>query len=282
MITKYIPKAVTKASGRALLKLKKNSPHILFGVGLAGVAGGTVLACRATLKLHDTLDEFTSEVRENKDDASSKDMAYIYAKNSMSLVKLYAPAAVVGGVGILCLTGSHVQLTRRNNALTIAYAGLAKAYDEYRKRVREEVGEEREIELFHGVDTQTMKLDGKTIEAKIVDPNKLSVYSRIFDEGNANYRKDAELNRIFLNCQQNYFNVLLQTRGHVFLNEVYDQLGFEHSKPGSIVGWKLGPEGDNYVNFGLYEAHSARFINGDERSIILDFNVDGVIFDKIE
>ena len=278
--TKLIPKFVTKASGRALLNLKKNSPHILFGVGVTGVVGGTVLACRATLKLHDTLDEFSHEVRDNKDNASSKDMAYIYGKNIAKLTKLYAPAALVGGAGLVCLTSSHLQLNNRNKALTVAYAGLAKAYDEYRKRVREEVGEEKEIELFHGIETQSMKMDGKTIEAKIVDPNKLSIYTRIFDESNVNYRKDAELNKIFIQCQQNYFNLILQTRGHVFLNEVYDHLGFEHSKAGALVGWVVG-NGDNYISFHLYEASNSRFINGDERAIVMDFNVDGIILDLI-
>ena len=278
--TKLIPKVVTKASGRALLKLKKNSPHILFGVGMTGVVGGTVLACRATLKLHATLDEFTSEVKSEKPTASNSDMAYIYAKNVGKIAKLYAPAVLVGGAGIVCLTSSHVQLSKRNNALTAAYAGLVKAYDEYRKRVREEVGEEKELELYHGIETQQIKLDGKTIEAKIVDPNKLSQYTRIFDESNANYQKDAEINKIFIQCQQNYFNLMLQTRGHVFLNEVYEHLGFEHSKAGAVVGWVLG-NGDNYVNFSLYEASNARFINGDERAIVMDFNVDGVIFDMI-
>lgn len=279
--TKLIPKFVTKASGRALLKLQKNSPHILFGAGIAGVVGGTVLACRATLKLHETLDEFTQEVQAEKPTASNADMAYIYGKNTAKLVKLYAPAVIVGGAGLACLTGSHVQLTRRNNVLTVTYAGLLKAYDEYRKRVREEVGEEKEIELFHGIETQEMKLDGKTIEAKIVDPNKLSQYTRIFDELNPNYRKDAEINKIFIQCQQNYFNMMLQTRGHVFLNEVYEHLGFEHSRPGAVVGWVLG-NGDNYINFHLYEASNSRFINGDERAIVMDFNVDGVILDLIK
>lgn len=281
-VSKFIPKALTKASGRSLLKLKKNSPHILFGVGVTGVIGGTVLACRATLKLERYVNEFEAEVEEEKDVATNQEMAHIYAKHTGKIAVLYAPAVAVGGLGLICLTGSHVQLTKRNGALTIAYAGLLRAYDEYRGRVKEEVGEEREIELFHNMYTDTITLDGKKIETKMVDVNKLSEYTRIFDESNPNYVKDAEINRIFVQCQQNYFNHLLQVRGHVFLNEVYQHLGFEHSRAGAIVGWAINKNGDNFIDFGLFEAHSSRFINGDERAVILDFNVDGVIWDLID
>ncbi len=281
-VTKFIPKALTKSAGRSALKLKKNSPHILFGLGVTGVIGGTVLACRATLKLERHINEFESEVEENKEHATGQDMAYIYGKHTGKIVALYAPAVLVGGAGLICLTTSHVQLTKRNGALTVAYAGMLRAYDEYRGRVREEVGEEKEVELFHGVDIEKAIINGKAVEVKTVDVNKLSQYTRIFDESNANYVKDAEINRVFIQCQQNYFNHLLQVRGHVFLNEVYQHLGFEHCRAGAIVGWAINKNGDNYIDFGLFEAHSARFINGDERAIVLDFNVDGVIFDLID
>lgn len=280
-VTKFIPKVLTKSTGRAVLKLQKNSPHILFGIGVTGVVGGTVLACRATLKLHDQVDKFQEEVAANKE-AEGKDLAKVYVKNTAKIVNLYTPAIVVGGIGLACLTGSHVQLTKRNGALTAAYVGLMQAYEEYRGRVREEVGEEKEIELFHGAYTQTLEHDGTVWDVKVVDPNKLSQYAKIFDESNANYVKDAEINRIFIQCQQNYFNTLLQVRGHVFLNEVYQHLGFEHTSAGSIVGWAVNKNGDNFIDFGLFEAHSSRFINGDERAIILDFNVDGVIWNLID
>jgi len=282
-VTKFIPKALTKSAGRSALKLKKNSPHILFGLGVTGVIGGTVLACRATLKLERHINEFEAEVEVNKEHATGQDMAYIYGKHTGKIVALYAPAVLVGGAGLICLTTSHVQLTKRNGALTVAYAGILRAYDEYRGRVREEVGEEKEVELFHGIENMMFtNVDGKKIELKVVDVNKLSQYTRIFDESNANYVKDAEINRVFIQCQQNYFNHLLQVRGHVFLNEVYQHLGFEHSRAGSIVGWAINKNGDNFIDFGLFDASSARFINGDERAIVLDFNVDGVIWDLID
>lgn len=285
-VSKVIPKRVSRSASRMVLRTRKQSPHILFGVGISGVVGGTVLACRSTLRLEKTLEVFQNEIavtKENIDNgvAEEKELVEVYIRHSLRIAKLYAPAGIVGGVGIACLVGSHGQLTKRNGALTAAYAGLASAYDQYRERVREEVGEEKELKLFHGLTSHKIKEDGKTIEVQVGDPNELSIYAVMFDESNRNWQKDAEWNKAFLKAQNAYFNNLLQIRGHVFLNEVLEHLGFEHTRPGSIVGWCISKDGDNYIDFGLYSTRSARFINGDERSIILDFNVDGVIWDSI-
>jgi hypothetical protein len=158
-----------------------------------------------------------------------------------------------------------------------AYALVQQAYDEYRERVREELGEDRELEMYHGP-----KTDPKNKELlELGDPNKRSPYSKIFDEYSNCWEKDPELNRLFVQCQQNYANNLLHARGHVFLNEVYDMLGIERTKAGAVVGWVIGHDGDNFVDFGIYDPDNSKFVNGYERSIVLDFNVDGVIYDKI-
>lgn len=290
-----LPVSVSRNVGKSVLAFKKQSPHIFFGVGVAGTITSTVLACRATLKLSEKLDEIKQRVNDVKtieeltlkaspsaDHAAivnerRKDMAYVYIHGGVELTKLYAPAAIVGVASIACLTGSHIQLTKRNTALMAAYATLQKAYDEYRSRVREQLGDEKELELHRGVTTEVIKGE----EVKSVDPNSRSPYSVFFDEYSPNWQKDPELNRLFITCQQNYANNLLRARGHIFLNEVYDMLGVERTKAGAVVGWVIGETGDNFVDFGIYEAYNSRFVNGMERSIILDFNVDGVIYDKI-
>lgn len=282
---------LTRVLGRRTLTIKKNSPNIFFAAGMVGVVTSTVLACRATLKLSETLDVVEKEVSEVKSmvvDGSysayshNRDLAYVYGKSTIKIVRLYAPAIVVGGVSIAALTGSHVQLTRRNAALTAAYAVVEEAFREYRERVRSVVGEDRELDLYRGTQTEVIKNElGKKEEQISFDPNKRSMYSKIFDECSVNWKKDPEFNRIFVQCQQNFANNLLQSRGHVFLNEVYDMLGLDRSQAGAVVGWVLNKDGDNYVDFGLYEAYNTKFINGWERSILLDFNVDGVIYDKI-
>jgi Tfp pilus assembly major pilin PilA len=271
--------------------MKKDSPHIFFVAGVVGSLTSTVLACRATLKLSQNLDKIKQDVdnlhalREDvtyPHEQYQKDLAIVYGRAALDISKLYGPSVVLGVASVVALTGSHVQMTRRNSALMAAYATIQQAYSEYRSRVREALGEERELDIYHGAENETVKgEDGKNQVVKVIDPNKMSVYAKCFDESCPSWEKDPELNRLYIQCQQNYANNLLQARGHVFLNEVYDMLGIDRTKAGAVVGWVIGSEGDNYVDFGIYEAFNARFVNGWERSIWLDFNVDGVIYDKI-
>lgn len=277
-----IRNTMSRAMAKSSFTLKKNSPHIMFGAGLIGVVASTVLACKATLKTNDMFAEMKDDVDAAKTMDDPKDVAYAYIRNTVRFGKAYAPAIAVGGVSVALLTGSHIQLSRRNAALTVAYTTLHQAYLDYRERVRAEVGEEKELELYRGISWEEAKDEkGKLANIKTVDPNKLSPYARIFDEGSPNWNKNAEYNRIFIQCQQNYANNLLHARGHLFLNEVYDALGLPRSHAGQFVGWAVNAGGDNYVDFGLFEAHSSGFVNGNEPSIILDFNVDGPIIDYI-
>jgi len=292
-----VPVGLTRKIGRQLLTFNKHKPHIFFATGVVGSVASTVLACRATLKLSATLDEIEGDIKNVKSmkenaektgldsynsDDYGRDLYYVYTKAGLKITRLYAPSVVIGVASLGLLTSSHVQLTRRNAALMAAYATLQEAYDNYRERVREEVGENKELDLYHGATTERIKNeDGKSEDIKVVDPNKMSPYSKLFDEYSPHWEKDPELNRIYIQCQQNYANNLLIARGHLFLNEVYDMLGIDRTKAGAVVGWVIGDEGDNYVDFGLYEARNSAFVNGWERSIFLDFNVDGVIFDKM-
>jgi hypothetical protein len=297
---KFVSEAVaTKIAQNAFL-VQKNSPGILFGAGIVGVVGGTVLACRATLKVEGVLEEakekldMTKEaVVEHSEEYSEKDqkrdITLIYFQTSVKVLKLYAPAIIVGGISIAALTKSHNILNRRNVALMSAYSALEKGFEQYRARVVEKYGEDQDRDFRFG-----------TREVEIVDPDtkkkkkvtrvgtdEPSVYARFFDSYSSSWNKEPEYNLFFLRSQQNYFNDLLRARGHVFLNEVYDQLGIPRSKAGQVVGWILsqGGETDNYINFGIFDGRTevARdFVNGLEGAILLDFNVDGVIFDKID
>jgi hypothetical protein len=287
-----IMQSLTRSLGNLQFEAKKNSPHILFGLGIAGVVGGAILACRATLKLSDTLDEVESDISATKkvgEDASEdledtvRATTMVYAKGGLKIVTLYGPAILVGAAGIAALTGSHIQLTRRNTALMIAYTSLQQAYEEYRERVRERLGKEEELDLYLGAkDTILDKADGTDRLGKVVDPTGLSPYARFFDEYSTNWARDPETNRFFLHCQQHYANNILAARGHLFLNEVYDMIGFERTKQGSVVGWMKDGDGDGFVDFAMYDQYNAPFINGDEYSILLDFNVDGMIFQNLK
>lgn len=274
---KLVPNGVSRSVGRKVLQTKANSPHIFFGIGLVGTVASTVLACRATLKLRETLEQVESDVKATAEMDDPKDKVYAYVRGGMMLGRLYGPSVAVGAVSVACLTGSHVQLTRRNTALMAAYATLQKAFEEYRARVQEQLGDEREQNLHLGA----KEGEGKGT-SKVVTPGEWSAYARFFDEGSTQFQKDAELNRLYITCQQTYLTQLLLTRGHVFLNEAYDALGLERTREGAVVGWVYpSDKGDNYISFGMHNLRNANFLDGTEPRILLDFNVDGVIYDLI-
>lgn len=180
-------------------------------------------------------------------------------------------------------------MRKRNVALIAAYKTIEEAFKAYRNRVKEAYGDEVDYMFKNGLRKESVieaaytdkdGVEHPTEERTeyVKDPNGYSMYSVIFDKGNPNWSNDEGYNRCFLQTQQNYFNNILSVRGHIFLNEVYEALGFDHTNAGAIMGWVLG-SGNDYVDFGLFntEQEKARdFINGYEKAIILDFNVTHV------
>ena len=293
----FVPEVISRTVARNTLHIQKASPEILLGVGIIGLVGSTVLACRATLKMSEVLDESKSKIdqatslehRDYSESDRSRDLTLIKYQTGIQIVKLYAPAIIVGGLSIYALTSSHNILSRRNAALTAAYAALEKGFDQYRARVVEKYGEEEDRDLRYGTEkVQIVDPDtGKKKTVTRVGPDDPSIYARFFDPVSPSWSKEPEYNLIFLKCQQNYANDLLLSRGHVFLNEVYDMLGIPRSKAGAVVGWVVSKNGetDNFVNFGVFDGSEQRardFVNGREGAILLDFNVDGVIYDRLE
>lgn len=292
-----VPGAVTQRLARSTLLAQKSSPEVLLAAGIAGMVGSTVLACRATLKMDTLLEESKGKLNtartlthpEYSERDRSRDVSLIYYQTGIKVVRLYAPAVILGGLSIYALTTSHSIMSKRTVALTAAYGALEKGFNEYRGRVIEKYGEDEDRNLRYGsqeievVDDET----GKKMLVTRVGKDEPSIYARFFDPVSQSWSKEPEYNLMFLNCQQNYANDKLHARGHVFLNEVYDMLGLERSKAGSVVGWILSKNGetDNFIDFGVFngKTQAARdFVNGCEGAILLDFNVDGVIFDKIE
>ena len=287
--------------------VEKHSPEILAGVGVIGVVASTVMACKATMKLNDILEE-SKETRDKIKEVESnpryeseyshedakKDLTINYTQTAMKIAKLYAPAVILGSASLGCLLASNDILRKRNAALSAAYMTVDKSFKEYRSRVAERFGEEVEKEIRYNikameVETVVANEDGSETtvveESKVMDPNLYSDYAKFFDEYSPNWQKDPEYNLMFLKAQQQYANDLLKAKGRLFLNEVYDMLGLDRTKAGQVVGWVYNPEnptGDNFVDFGIYDMSKERvraFVNGYEPSILLDFNVDGNIWD---
>jgi hypothetical protein len=293
-----VPVAIANQIARSTWGLQKSSPQILFGAGIAGVVSSTVLACRATLKAEETLQthqermllvktmDITDDFTEKQ---QKKEVTIVYTKTVMEMMKLYAPAFIVGGLGIAALTSSNRILTRRNAGLAAAYKAIDTGFKQYRARVVERFGEDVDRDLRY--DAQMVEIrnekTGRMNKVQRAGPAGASQYSRFFDPLNENWSRDPEYNLVFLKCQQEYANQMLHARGHVLLNDVYDSLGIPRSKAGAVVGWVLNRngEGDNFISFGIFDGTTQQirdFVNGYEGSILLDFNVDGVIYDKIE
>jgi hypothetical protein len=292
-----IKTAVTSNVGRQILIAQKNSPTIFFVGGVVGVVASTVLACKATLKLEEVFDEadrdnaranMLQHVDYSEQDRKS-DLLKIRVRTAGKVLKLYSPAIAVGVVSIGALTGSHVTLTRRNAAVMAAYSALDKGFNDYRARVRNEFGEEKDFELRHGTEIVEETVEGKDgpkkVDRSVVSPgDSPSIYARWFDDGSSAWSREADYNRAFLSAQQNWFNDRLRARGHVFLNEIYDELKIPRTKEGQVVGWLKDGDGDGYIDFGIFDGGNWKkrdFVNTRERAILLDFNVDGVIYDKI-
>lgn len=292
-------------TARTRLKIVKHSPKITLGLGVVGFVGTTVLACIATTKISDILDEkkelidtvdkaMTDEdILDYSEGDAKKDTYIIRIQTAIKIGKLYIPAVLLGVISTVLLVQSHNILNSRNANLAAAYIAMDKGYKEYRKRIIERFGEEVDRDICYGIRTRseeftTIDKKGKektsTEEVKVVGDIIPSVYARFFDESCPDWRKNADMNLTFLHAQQRYANDLLRARGHVFLNEIYDMLGFPRTKAGQCVGWVYdNPTSSGYIDFGIYSSTDAKraFINGNEYNILLDFNVDGNILDLI-
>lgn len=300
---------LTRTLNRTGLKIKKHSPEILLVTGTVGVVASTVMACKATLKVEEIVDEAKEKIdtihqvsadpamaEKYSEEDGKKDLTIVYTQTAVKFVKLYGPSVTIGVASLACMIGSNRILNKRNAALAAAYAAVDKSFKEYRGRVIERFGKQMDRELRYNIKAQeieetTVDANGKETVTKktvdVMDPNSYSQYAIVFDDSNEGWDPDPERSKYFLIQQQNWANERLKSRGHLFLNEVYDMLGAKRTKAGAQVGWvydEKNCEGDNFVDFGIFDTNSPNardFVNGIEKVIVLDFNVDGYILDMI-
>ena len=297
---------LTRAIGKTGLKLKKYSPEILAAVGTVGVVASAVMACKATTKISTILDDTNDQLNtihaavtdpelanQYSAEDAKKDTAIVYVQTGVKFVKLYGPAVTVGVASLGCLLGSNHILRKRNIALAAAYTAVDKSFKAYRGRVVERFGEEMDRELRYNIkakEVQEIVTDENgnettvtsTIEVPEINSDH-SEYARCFAETCIGWTRDPEYNMMFVKQIQNWANDRLQSKGYLYLNEVYEMLGIQRTKAGQVVGWLYNGDGDNYVDFGIFDIkdkQKRRFVNGYEKSIWLDFNVDGNILKK--
>lgn len=301
--------AMSRKAHMAGFKIKKHSPEILIAAGVVGVVTSAVMACKATTKVDEILEKAKEDIDdvhayiESEDFAKNYDekdgqkaLATVYVRTGVDLVKLYAPSVALGVLSLTAIVSSHNILRKRNVALAAAYATVEKSFKDYRGRVIERFGKELDHELKYNIKAQEIEEtvtneDGSESTIKktvnVVDPTTIDDTSRIWYEGNPGWTKNPETNLVYLKSQQAYANDKLRLQGYLFLNDVYDLLGYPRSAAGQVLGWiydEENPIGDNFVDFGIYDINNeqkARFVEGLERNILLEFNHDGNILDKI-
>ena len=306
---------IKKMINKVKFNVVKHSPEILMGIGIAGVITSTVLACRSTLKAKDILEdketnmnnvkEVLAEGREDyTEEDARKDKTIIMTTTAIRIMKLYAPSVIIGAGSIACLLESHNVMRNRNAGLAAALAATTESFKQYRERVTAKYGDEVDKEMRYGIKKEKKEKDGKKTKEDIVvgcDEKELSGYARYFNESNINWTDDPQYNMMFLRQNQNWANDKLISQGYLYLNDVYDALGFPKTKAGQVVGWVYDPKnnerGDNYIDFGIYDLNvrgyrdemandtiaeeRQDFINGYRNSILLDFNVDGNIWETM-
>ena len=281
---------VTRLAGRAGLVLSKHAPTILTATGTAGFIGTTILASKATLKVEETVAEEAAllvkvheahEAGKLEDEDALHDKVVLYTRMTTKLAKLYAPALILGAASIVSLATGHGIMLKRNASLAAAYAAVDQAFKTYKKKVESKFGKDAVIDALVSTPQEDLTKDEMTLEA-VTAVDGVSPYGVIFDEDNVNWSADEDLAKLHLDCQQQYANDILQTRGHIFLNEVYKMLGFPHTPAGAVTGWVKG-QGDDFVDFNIFDGmFEGEDSNG--RTVTkwaLDFNVDGVMYDKI-
>lgn len=302
----------TKA-GQILVKtklgIKKHSPEILVTAGIGTGIVAAIVACKQTIKANDIIAEARKSlqnIEDVKELAANNEVEYteeneqedrktIGMQVAVDMVKTYALPVGLGVLSITCILAGHHILKKRNVALAAAYSALSTDFMNYRKRVVDKYGKDVDFMLKNGLEKQIIAnqvIDPETGEVKetkeevlTYEGDKLSQYARVFDEvGSTQWTPSADHNRAFLLMEQNYFNERIRTRGYIFLNEVYERLGFRPTKAGSVVGWVYQNADYEGIDFGIFTAHTqkaAEFLEGTEPSIILDFNVQGDILSLV-
>ena len=299
--------AATRFGHKAAFKIKKASPELLLVGGIVCVVGGTVLACKATKKASDILDEGHENVEQIKEDLIDetqsfspedeklikKDIARTKLRTLGRIAGAYAPAVALGSAGIAMIFTSHGIMRKRNGALLASYNALDAMFKTYRARVlEEEDGKERDRRYLLGNDISEISEDQMNEFDLVRRVNEdaggmLSQYPEWY--GMHTVRFDANTSAAFsmhpfsnLNRIRGAETVMtgrLHDKGYVSLNEALHELHMDPVPWGQLVGriWMPGEEDDNVFVIEAVE------VNKDQPGspIILNFHLDGMIWDRL-
>lgn len=297
--------SITTAFYTGVARISKHAPTILSVTASAGVIATGYLAWKAGTRFEDVEGrdwERRKECLRNADTIPDEDVPKIERKNRilfiLDTVRTVAPAAIVGAATITMIYFSNSISKKRLAAMGAAYATLQTAFDGYKRTMVEALGKESVEKILKpklpnvGKSAEEiLSLDNKSDAANVSDAvvnslKALSLYARIISEESSTcWDPNEDYTSQNIAAVQLWANRRLERKGHLFLNEVFDQLGLSRTREGAVVGWLKNGEGDNYVSFGDFDASIYRVPSDDytrvDSNFIVDFNVDGVIWDRI-
>lgn len=297
--------SITTAFYTGVARISKHAPTILSVTASAGVIATGYLAWKAGTRFEDVECrdwDRRKECLRNADTIPDEDVPKIERKNRilfiLDTVRTVAPAAIVGAATITMIYFSNSISKKRLAAMGAAYATLQTAFDGYKRTMVEALGKESVDKILkpklpnvgksaEEILSSDNKSDAANVSDAVVNSLKaLSPYARIIaEESSTCWDPNEDYTYQNLAAVQLWANRRLERKGHLFLNEVFDQLGLSRTREGAVVGWLKNGEGDNYVSFGDFDASIYRVPSDDytrvDSNFIVDFNVDGVIWDKI-
>ena len=299
----------------AKMRVIEKKPEILLCSGIGCIVGGFVWGCVSSSKLEKSLSKYKDVIDEAKEnilalesieepseDAKSslsvekKAVTQCYGKIALEMVKLYGPPIALTCSGIGCIVGSHSEMKSRNIGLSAALLSATTAFDEYKKRVIDRVGEEEEEEIRLGLKRSTVTeeiIDGTTgkkkkVKKEILTGDKQTMLDAevswvFFDEVSPNWKEVPNYNYSFLRMAQNMLNDKLRYKGLLFENDVRDELGLPRTKEGAVLGWVIDETDPDktYIDFGCWDmddSASRRFMEGVEPVVLLKLNTQGNVW----
>lgn len=304
MNIKTIGSGLKKTARKAGVTIKAHSPEILMAAGVVGTVAGVVVACKATTKLDDILEETQEKVIQIKDfdpetvDAEytendrRKDLVITYTKGGLEIVKLYGPAFAILSLSVASMLAANNILRKRNFALMAAYTALDKSFKDYRGRVADKYGNAIEEELRLGLEKRKISEEITDENGKTKKVKKDVAVATVNDPTLIEFSKDTtshwdsvmDYNLNLLRSSQMYFTDILVANGYLFMSEVKQNLDLPIDSTDYQIGWlyKAGNEaGDNLVDLRIRQSLK-EVIDKDgnpkyEKVIYLDPNYDGLI-----
>lgn len=221
---------MNKQSVKGLLKdiskaLKKHSPEILTGIGIAGMVLTTITAVKATPKALQLVDE--KEIKDGKR-LNTKEVV-------KTTWKCYIPAAVTGVCSVGCIIGASSINARRNAALAAAYAISVQDLADYKKKALEVVGEKKEEAIRDAIAKDKLETDQvSTMPIIPTGRGEVPCYDYLTKRL---FKSDMET----LRKAENNLNKRLREEDYITLNDFFEEIGLGDADEciGETMGWEI-------------------------------------------